>query len=79
MFADFALGAFGTTNLSYLLVVGYACDNSGCSRTGNRANFAIDNIVVEDAVAADVPEPASLGLLALGLLGLGVMSRRRSV
>lgn len=79
MFADFTLGAFGMTDLSYLLVVGYACDNSGCSRTGNRANFAIDNIVTADVVAADVPEPASLALLALALAGLGAVSRRRSV
>ncbi len=79
MFADFTLGAFGMTDLSYLLVVGSACDNSGCSRSGNRANFAIDNIVTADVITADVPEPGSLAMLMLALAGLGAVSRRRSV
>ncbi len=72
-FADFNTGAFGATHMAYVLVLGYACDSSGCSRSGNRANFAIDNIVTE------VPEPASLALLGLGLLGLAAFSRRRAV
>lgn len=71
-FNQFDLGAFGNTHVSYLLVVGYACDATGCSRTGNRANFAIDNI------ATAIPEPESIALMGLGLLGLAAFSRRRA-
>ncbi len=71
-FADFNLGAFGWQHVSYLLVMGHACDDSGCKRDGNRANFAIDNI------DTDIPEPASIALMGLGLLGMGLVSRRRA-
>ncbi len=71
-FNQFDLGAFGNIHMSYLLVVGHACDATGCSRKGNRANFAIDNI------ATAIPEPASIGLLGLGLLGLSAFGRRRA-
>lgn len=71
-FTNFNLGEFGATHLAYLLVVGYACDDTGCNRNGNRANFAVDDIVTY------VPEPGSFALFGLGLLGLGAFSRRRA-
>ncbi|MES2150994.1 MAG: NF038120 family PEP-CTERM protein [Pseudomonadota bacterium] len=71
-FANFNLGAFSNTFVSYVRVLGYACDGSGnCNRSSNLSNFAIDNIET-------IPEPTTWALLGLGLIGLGAFSRRRA-
>jgi hypothetical protein len=73
-FANYNLGAFANTTVSYVRVLGYACDNSGlCNRSTNLANFAIDNIVT-----TTVPEPTSIALLGLGVAGLAFARRRRA-
>lgn len=57
---------------------GFACNTAGtCSRLDtNEAQFAIDNIVLEEAVAA-VPEPGTAAIFGLGLMGLVAGARRR--
>ena len=73
-FANYNLGAFGANQVAYVRVLGYACDSSGnCNRSANLANFAIDNIVLNE-----VPEPVTLGLFGLGLAGLALSRRRRA-
>jgi hypothetical protein len=51
--------------------------SGGNSTTDNLGSFGIDNLTIGAAPAAAVPEPASLGLLALGLVGLGARKWRQ--
>lgn len=73
-FANYNTGAFANTTVSYVRVLGYACDTTGnCNRNSNLANFAIDNIVT-----TTVPEPTTLALLGLGVAGVAFARRRRA-
>jgi hypothetical protein len=73
-FNTFSLGAFSNTTVSYVRVLGYACDTSNnCLRNTNLSNFAIDNIVT-----TTIPEPTSIALLGLGVAGLAFARRRRA-
>ena len=61
------------SNRSYAEVdfYGYSCNAAGsCSRTGNTAQFAIDNIGL-------LPEPESLALVGLAFAGMTALRRRR--
>ncbi|MFT7722136.1 MAG: NF038120 family PEP-CTERM protein [Roseateles sp.] len=70
-------GNFGNIEFDYVYAFGLACPAPGggstCSGfTTNRAQFALDNIVIEH-----VPEPGSLALLAVAGLAAGRVTRRR--
>lgn len=76
-FASYSTDYLGSLDVSFVRVLGYACDATGnCNRSSNLANFAIDNIVTVSADDVEVPEPASLALLGLGLLGFAYNRRR---
>lgn len=67
-----ASAAFASTAFDYFGFYGYACNNAGsCSRSGNTAQFGIDNISV-------VPVPPTLALVAVALGAMGGLRRRRS-
>ena len=79
-FANANLGAFADTAFAAVRVLGYACNAAGsCSRAGNAAAFAFDDIVTTSEAVAVVPEPASWLLIGLGLLGLGAVKRKRAL
>lgn len=64
-----------------LFVDFYLCSITGSGFCGlatrNNAQFALDEILVT-AVAAPVPEPETMALMAIGLMALTAVSRRRA-
>lgn len=44
---------------------------------GRGHDFAIDNIILNDAVVANIPEPSSMALLTIGFLGIGALYRKQ--
>ncbi|KQQ88877.1 NF038120 family PEP-CTERM protein [Massilia sp. Leaf139] len=73
-FNSLSTGAFGDNAVSYVRMLGYACDTSGnCNRNANLSNFAVDNLDI-----TVIPEPVTLALFGLGLAGLGLSRRRRA-
>lgn len=77
-FATINTGAFGNIEFDLVYAFGYACPapgagNSCVAFSSDRAQFAVDNIVIEH-----VPEPASLALLAIAGLAAGRVTRRRA-
>lgn len=71
-FATYALNAANAgTYVTEVAFRGFACTTSTtCSRSLDKAQFALDNLNV-------VPEPASWALVALGLIGSAAATRRR--
>jgi hypothetical protein len=65
---------FAQMQFTEIAIVGFVCNAQGdCTGLDNNAGqFALDNITL-----SDVPEPATLSLMALGLLGVGSFARRR--
>lgn len=67
--------SFSSIDFVELLAFGFACNNANttCSAfSTDRAQFALDNIVL-----VDVPEPSDLFLVAIGLLGMSLVVRNR--
>jgi hypothetical protein len=77
-FGNVNTGAFGNIEFDVVYAFGYACaapggGNSCAAFSSNRAQFALDDIVIEH-----VPEPGSLALLAVAGLAAGRVTRRRA-
>ncbi|MDT1877948.1 hypothetical protein FPK46_27140, partial [Acinetobacter baumannii] len=60
-FQSFATSALAGQSFVEMLMIGYACGNDlRCvAEENNRAQFAIDNLVLVADGAAEVPEPAT--------------------
>ena len=78
MFSNFGVGnAFGSSVLQRLTINACLFDGMGdCLAvrdfTQNQAQFGVDNITL-----AEVPEPATIGLMLMGVAGLGAARRRK--
>jgi len=77
-FGSIDTGAFGNMEFDYVYAYGFACaapgaGNSCSAFSTDRAQFALDDIVIEH-----VPEPGSLALLAVAGLAAGRVTRRRA-
>lgn len=73
--------AFAQTDFVEIAIAGFACNAVGqCfGLDGTPGEIGLDNIVLSDLPPPvnQVPEPATLSLLAFGLMGLGARMRRR--
>ncbi len=75
---SFATYSLNSTNASTPIVElafrGYVCNAAGsCNRTSDKAQFALDNVVL-----TAVPEPSQWLLMGLGLAALGGLARRNT-
>lgn len=79
-FQNFATSALAGQSFVEMLMFGYACGTDLICRAEetNKAQFAIDNLVLVADGATDVPEPATGLLLGIGLMGLVARARRRT-
>ena len=73
--------AFSQEDFVEVAIVGFGCNRAGqCGGLdGTPGEIGLDNIVLSDVPGPgnEVPEPATLSLLAFGLMGLGARMRRR--
>jgi hypothetical protein len=73
--------AFAQEDFVEIAIVGFSCNAIGQCRglDGSPGEIGLDNIVLSDLPdpGNQVPEPATLSLLAFGLMGLGARMRRR--
>jgi len=72
--------SFAGQDFVEIAIVGFGCVQNGqCSGLdGTPGEIGLDNIVLSDlSPGSQVPEPATLSLLAFGLMGLGARMRRR--